>query len=133
MCRAARWEMSRVLAGSLRLRRIRRRISRRRMGVCLRCAVISAVCGAGRPDTSIDFLESQLKEKSRWLVRRYRRELRWDRRTDGEQEELREILRATTRGIQFPCVKLIVRRLNELAITSARTNLRSIISVCSLY
>ena len=65
---------------------------------------------------SLDFLEKQLDEKSRWLVRRYRRELRWDRRTNEEQEELREILRATTRGIQFACVKVIVRRLNELAI-----------------
>ena len=65
---------------------------------------------------SLDFLEKQLDEKSRWLVSRYLRELRWDRRTNGEQEELREILRATTRGIQFACVKLIVRRLNELAI-----------------
>ena len=44
---------------------------------------------------SLDFLEKQLDEKSRWLVRRYRRELRWDRRTYQEQEELREILRAT--------------------------------------
>ena len=33
-----------------------------------------------------------------------------------EKEELREILRVTTRGIQFACVKVIVRRLNELAI-----------------
>jgi hypothetical protein len=65
---------------------------------------------------SLDFLEKQLDEKSTWLVRRYRRELRWDRRTYQEKEELREILRATTRGIQFACVKLIVRRLNELAI-----------------
>jgi hypothetical protein len=65
---------------------------------------------------SLEFLESQLEEKSRWLVRRYRRELRWDRRTNEEQEELRKILGATTRGIQFACVKLIVRRLNELAI-----------------
>ena len=65
---------------------------------------------------SLDFLASQLEERSRWLVRRYRRELRWDRRTNEEQEELGEILRATTRGIQFVCVKLIVRRLNELAL-----------------
>jgi hypothetical protein len=65
---------------------------------------------------SLEFVESQLEEKSRWLVRRYRRELRWDRRTNEEQEELRKILGATTRGIQFACVKLIVRRLNELAI-----------------
>ena len=65
---------------------------------------------------SLDFLEKQLDEKSTWLVRRYRRELLWDRRTYQEQEELREILRVTTRGIQFACVKLIVRRLNELAI-----------------
>ena len=36
--------------------------------------------------------------------------------TDEEQEELREILRATTRRIQLACVKLIVRRLNELAV-----------------
>ena len=65
---------------------------------------------------SLDFLEKQLDEKSTWLVRRYRRELRWDRRTYQEQEELREILRVTTRGIQLACVGLIVRRLNELAI-----------------
>ena len=65
---------------------------------------------------SLDFLEKQLDEKSTWLVRRYRRELRWDRRNNQEKEELREILRVTTRGIQFACVKLIVRRLNELAI-----------------
>ena len=61
---------------------------------------------------SLDFLEKQLDEKSRWLVRRYRRELRWDRRDNRQKEELREILRVTTRGIQFACVKLIVRRLN---------------------
>ena len=75
-------------------------------------------CRARRPKLyeSLDFLEKQLDEKSKWLVRRYRRELRWDRRTYQEQEELREILRATTRGIQFACVKLIVRRLNELAV-----------------
>jgi len=65
---------------------------------------------------ALDFLEKQLDEKSTWLVRRYRRELRWDRRTYQEKEELRDILRATTRGIQFACVKVIVRRLNELAI-----------------
>ena len=65
---------------------------------------------------SLDFLEKQLDEKSTWLVRRYRRELRWDRRNNQEKEELREILRVTTRGIQFACVKVIVRRLNELAI-----------------
>ena len=41
---------------------------------------------------------------------------RGDRRNNREKEELREILRVTTRGIQFACVKLIVRRLNELAI-----------------
>src|SRR6266850_4999093 len=65
---------------------------------------------------SLNFLEKQLDEKSTWLVRRYRRELRWDRLTYREKEELREILRVTTRGIQFACVNLIVRRLNELAI-----------------
>ena len=43
-------------------------------------------------------------------------EERGDRRNNREKEELREILRVTTRGIQFACVKLIVRRLNELAI-----------------
>ena len=32
------------------------------------------------------------------------------------RKSLREILRATTRGIQFACVRLIVRRLNELAL-----------------
>ena len=36
--------------------------------------------------------------------------------TNREKEELREILRVTTRGIQFACVTLIVRRLNEFAI-----------------
>ena len=41
---------------------------------------------------------------------------RGDRRNNREKEEFREILRVTTRGIQFACVKLIVRRLNELAI-----------------
>jgi hypothetical protein len=41
---------------------------------------------------------------------------RGDRRNNREKEEPREILRATTRGIQFACVKLIVRRLNELAV-----------------
>ena len=41
---------------------------------------------------------------------------RGDRRNNREKEELREILRVTTRGIQFACVKVIVRRLNELAI-----------------
>ena len=65
---------------------------------------------------SLDFLEKRLDEKSTWLVRRYRRELRWDRRTYQEQEEFREILGVATRGIQFACVKVIVRRLNELAI-----------------
>ena len=33
-----------------------------------------------------------------------------------EKEKLREILRVTTRGIQFACVKVIIRRLNELSI-----------------
>ena len=41
---------------------------------------------------------------------------RGDRRDNRQKEELREILRVTTRGIQFACVKVIVRRLNELAI-----------------
>ena len=74
---------------------------------------------------SLDFLEQQLDEKSIWLVRRYRRELRWDRRDNRQKEELREILRVTTRGIQFACVKVIVRRLNELAI-HFRENMPSI-------
>jgi hypothetical protein len=65
---------------------------------------------------ALDFLEKAVDEKSAWLVRRYRRELRWDRRNNREKEELREILRVTTRGIQFACAGLIVRRLNELAI-----------------
>ena len=38
-----------------------------------------------------------------------------DRRNTRKKEELRELLRVTTRG-QFACVKLIVRRLNELAL-----------------
>jgi hypothetical protein len=52
---------------------------------------------------SLDFLEKQLDEKSTWLVRRYRRELRWDRRTYQEKEELREILR----GLQFAWLKKV--------------------------
>ena len=40
---------------------------------------------------------------------------RGDQRNNREKEEFREILRVATRGIQFACVKLIVRRLNELA------------------
>ena len=41
---------------------------------------------------------------------------RGDRRNNREKEEFREILRVATRAIQFACVKLILRRLNELAI-----------------
>ena len=33
---------------------------------------------------ALDFLEKALDEKSAWLVRRYRRELRWDRRNNRE-------------------------------------------------
>ena len=47
---------------------------------------------------------------------------RGDRRNTREKEELREILRVTTRGIQFACVKLIVRRLNELALHFRENN-----------
>jgi len=65
---------------------------------------------------ALDFLEKAIDEKSAWLVRRYRRELRWDRRNNREKEELPGNLARTTRGIQFACMKLIVRRLNELAI-----------------
>ena len=36
---------------------------------------------------SLDFLEKQLDEKSTWLVRRYRRELRWDRRNQSERRK----------------------------------------------
>jgi hypothetical protein len=60
----------------------------------------------------LDFLEGLLD--SNWLVRRYRQEIRWDRRNEREKEELREILRVTTRGIQSACAKYLVDRLNEL-------------------
>src|SRR4051812_16532800 len=63
---------------------------------------------------TLDFLEKIIEPQ--WLVRRYRRELRWDRRTAREKEELREILRTTTRGIQRLCVSLLLDRLNELGI-----------------
>jgi hypothetical protein len=63
---------------------------------------------------ALDFLEASIEPK--WLVRRYRRELRWDRRTAQEKEELREILRATTRGIQRSCALYLRDRLNELGV-----------------
>jgi hypothetical protein len=61
---------------------------------------------------ALDFLEGLLDSK--WLVRRYRQELRWDRRNEWEKEELRGILRVTTQGIQHACTKYLVDRLNEL-------------------
>jgi hypothetical protein len=61
---------------------------------------------------ALDFLEGLLNPNR--LVRRYRQELRWDRRNEGEKEELREILRVMTRGIQHACTKYLVDRLNEL-------------------
>jgi hypothetical protein len=60
---------------------------------------------------ALDFLEGLLVT---WLVRRDRQEIRWDRRNEREKEELREILRVTTRGIQHACTKYLVDRLNDL-------------------
>jgi hypothetical protein len=62
---------------------------------------------------ALDFLEREIDRK--WLVRRYRNALRGDRRTWREQNELREVLRVATRGIQQACVVLVVERMNELA------------------
>jgi hypothetical protein len=62
---------------------------------------------------ALDFLEGLLDPN--WLVRRYHQELRWDRRNEREKEELREILRVTTRGIQHACTRYLVDQLNELA------------------
>jgi hypothetical protein len=61
---------------------------------------------------ALDFLEALLDPNR--LVRRYRQELRWDRRNEREKEELREILRVTTRGIQHACIKYLLDRLNDL-------------------
>jgi hypothetical protein len=61
---------------------------------------------------ALDFLEHLLNPNK--LVRRYRQELRWDRRNEREKEELREILRVTTQGIQHACTKYLVDRLNDL-------------------
>ena len=63
---------------------------------------------------ALNFLEQSLEQK--WLVRRYRRELRGDRRNDREKTELREALRVATRGIQQACVVLLVDKINELAV-----------------
>src|SRR5438552_1473114 len=63
---------------------------------------------------ALDFLEQLLEQK--WLVRRYRRELRGDRRNDRERTELREALRVATRGIQQACVVLLVDKMNEVAV-----------------
>lgn len=63
---------------------------------------------------ALEFLEPLLEP--RWLVRRYRTELRWDRRNDREKEELREALRAAARGIQQACAALIVDQMNDLAV-----------------
>jgi hypothetical protein len=64
---------------------------------------------------ALDFLERELAVKQKWLVRRYRKALRGDRRNWREQRELRDELRVATRGIQQACVTLLVERLNELA------------------
>jgi hypothetical protein len=64
---------------------------------------------------ALDFLERELADKQKWLVRRYRRALRGDRRNWREQRELRDELRVATRGIQQACVALLVERMNELA------------------
>lgn len=61
---------------------------------------------------ALDFLEGLLDPN--WLVRRYRQEIRWDRRNEREKEELREILRVTTRGIQRACTKYLLDQLNHL-------------------
>jgi hypothetical protein len=75
---------------------------------------------------ALDFLEGLLDLK--WLLRRYRQELRWDRRNEREKEELREILRVTTRGIQRACTKYLVSRLNELG-RNYRDNIEEIKSL----
>lgn len=62
---------------------------------------------------ALDFLEGVLDPNS--IVRRYRQEIRWDRRNECEKDELREILCLTTRGIQHACIKYLVDRLNDLA------------------
>ena len=62
---------------------------------------------------ALDFLERTIERK--WLVNRYRRELRGDRKTDRQKNQLREALRVATRGIQQACVPLLVDKLNELA------------------
>jgi hypothetical protein len=72
---------------------------------------------------ALDLLEDLLD--SNWLVRRYRQELRWDRRNEREKDELREILRVTTRGIQRACTSYLVHRLNQLS-KNYRQNLREI-------
>jgi hypothetical protein len=75
---------------------------------------------------ALDFLEGLLDPK--WLVRRYRQEIRWDRRNEREKEELREILRVTTRGIQRACTKYLLDRLNDLG-KNYRSNLDEIKSL----
>jgi hypothetical protein len=72
---------------------------------------------------ALDFLEeTNLDEKSAWLVRRYRRELRWDRRDYREKVELQETLRVTTRGIQHACAALLPNRMNAPLFITAKTN-----------
>ena len=63
---------------------------------------------------ALDYLE-ELLEKKNWLVRRYRRALRGDRRDNRAKEDLLEELIVTTRGFQLACAELIVNRMNELA------------------
>ncbi len=62
---------------------------------------------------ALDFLEQSIEPA--WLIKRYRRELRGDRRNDREKTELREALRVATRGIQQACIVLLVDKMNELA------------------
>jgi hypothetical protein len=64
---------------------------------------------------ALDFLERELDDKQKWLVRRYRNALSGDRRNWREQRELREELGVVTRGIQQACVALLLDRMNELA------------------
>ena len=72
---------------------------------------------------ALDFLDKLLDPN--WLVRRYRQEIRWDRRTEREKDELRQNLREATRGIQPACTNYLVGRLNELG-TNYRGNLDEI-------
>jgi hypothetical protein len=64
---------------------------------------------------ALDYLEQTLESKG-WLVRRYRRALKGDRRNHREKARLREELVVATRGIQHACVELILDRMNDLAV-----------------